>query len=216
MSQAYRPLKWRLFHRRRAFRPHWHYHSSLDAACKMYMMEGVGSFYSGLRASLLGLSHVAVQFPAYEYLKSKFTGKGMGIAPSGGDSSADFFGIISATVLSKVAASAISYPHEVVRTRLQTQRRPVPGAEFLQGLGGFTGLRTAGYESLLLQPKYRGVIHTFQVILHEEGWRALYAGMGVNMTRSVPAATITLLSYEYVSNFIHRLKTDMEETTPEI
>ena len=35
----------------------------------IYKNEGIGAFYKGLGASFLGLSHVAVQFPLYEYLK---------------------------------------------------------------------------------------------------------------------------------------------------
>ncbi|KAH7153621.1 mitochondrial carrier domain-containing protein [Dactylonectria macrodidyma] len=206
MSQAYRPCRNRLFQRRRAYRPHWHYHSTLDAAYKMYMTEGMGAFYSGLRASLLGLSHVAIQFPAYEYLKMQFTGKAMGASRSDGDDGAEWIGILSASLLSKMVASCVTYPHEVIRTRLQTQRRPVPGAEFLEGLGGFNGLRNAGLSNVLLQPKYRGVVHAFRLILREEGWRVLYNGMGVNMARSLPAATVTMLTYEYVMSSLSRIK----------
>ena len=35
----------------------------------IYKNEGIRAFYKGLGASFLGLSHVAVQFPLYEYLK---------------------------------------------------------------------------------------------------------------------------------------------------
>src|ERR1700712_5908142 len=63
-------------------RPPWHYRSTLDAAKKMYRTEGILSFYSGLTPALLGLTHVAVQFPAYEYFKMRFTGFGMGEHPA--------------------------------------------------------------------------------------------------------------------------------------
>ncbi|KAJ3456378.1 hypothetical protein MRS44_016401 [Fusarium solani] len=213
MSQAYRPCRSRLFRKKRIYRPHWHYHSTLDAAYKMYTTEGVGAFYSGLGAALLGLSHVAVQFPTYEYLKTKFTGKGMGASQ---DDEAEWVSILSASVLSKIAASGVTYPHEVIRTRLQTQRRPVPGAEFLEGLGGFTRLRGTGLSGMVLQAKYRGIVDTFHTILREEGWRALYNGMGVNMARSVPAATVTMMSYEYVMSSLLRIKDDANDGLDEV
>ncbi|KAH6976491.1 mitochondrial carrier domain-containing protein [Ilyonectria sp. MPI-CAGE-AT-0026] len=211
MSQAYRPYGRRLFQRGRIHRSNWQYRSTLDAAYKIYMTEGSAAFYSGLRASLFGLSHVAIQFPIYEYLKIELTGKGMGASRSNGGDTAEWFGILSASVLSKIIASSVTYPHEVIRTRLQTQRRPIPGAEFLEGLGGFNRLQSAGLHSMLLQPKYQGVFHTFQVILREEGWRALYNGMGVNMARSVPAATATMLTYEYVMGSLLRLQDAAKE-----
>lgn len=180
----------------------WHYRSTLDAARKMYTTEGIFSFYSGLTPALLGLTHVAVQFPAYEWLKMKFTGRGMGAAPvDGQDDKSHWLGILSASILSKIMASSATYPHEVIRTRLQTQRRPIPGQEYMQGLGGVVPDAASGVtESAPKQhvPKYRGIYMTFQTILREEGWRAFYAGMGTNMMRAVPAATVTMLTYEYV------------------
>ena len=170
----------------------WHYNSTIDAARKMYTSEGIASFYSGLTPALLGLSHVAVQFPTYEFLKTAFTGQGMGEAPGPGEKS-HWMGILSASVLSKILASSATYPHEVIRTRLQTQRRPVAGEQFLQAMG------VAGTPAPKPQsPKYRGIAMTFRTILREEGWRAFYAGLGTNMTRAVPAATVTMLTYEFV------------------
>ena len=181
----------------------WHYNSTIDAARKMYTSEGVASFYSGLTPALLGLSHVAVQFPTYEYLKTRFTGQGMGEAPTHGEK-ANWAGILSASVLSKVLASSATYPHEVIRTRLQTQRRPVAGEHFLQGLG----ISQNGSKGTpqIQQPKYRGVVMTFRTILAEEGWRAFYAGLGTNMMRAVPAATVTMLTYEAVMRQLNEAK----------
>lgn len=182
----------------------WHYRSTLDAARKMYTTEGILSFYSGLTPALLGLTHVAVQFPAYEYLKTKFTGRPMGAAPlEGEDEKAHWLGILSASILSKILASSATYPHEVIRTRLQTQRRPIPGQEYMEGLGGVTqdaptGANNGARQAQPQTPKYKGIPMTFRTILKEEGWRAFYAGMGTNMMRAVPAATVTMLTYEYV------------------
>ncbi|OAQ98474.1 hypothetical protein LLEC1_02126 [Akanthomyces lecanii] len=176
----------------------WHYRSTLDAARKMYSSEGLLSFYSGLTPALLGLTHVAVQFPTYEYLKTKFTGQGMGEPEAPGEQ-AHWSGILSASILSKILASSATYPHEVIRTRLQTQRRPVTGEQYLQGLGVATpGIQAQAKSDSGYTPKYKGIVMTFRTILREEGWRAFYAGLGTNMMRAVPAATVTMLTYEFV------------------
>lgn len=186
----------------------WYYRSTLDAARKMYTSEGLASFYSGLTPALLGLTHVAVQFPTYEFLKTTFTGQGMGEAPAHGEK-AHWLGILSASILSKILASSATYPHEVIRTRLQTQRRPVAGEQYLQGLGVATGAEHAppGKDTR----KYRGIIMTFRTILREEGWRAFYAGLGTNMMRAVPAATVTMLTYEYVMRQLNEAKANGQE-----
>ncbi|KAI1817355.1 mitochondrial carrier domain-containing protein [Poronia punctata] len=193
----------------------WHYHSTLDAARKMYSSEGILSFYSGLTPALLGLTHVAVQFPAYEFLRKKFTGQSMGqMGDSGAGEQNQWLGVLSASILSKILASSATYPHEVIRTRLQTQRRPTPGVEYLQGLG--VSVPDSGEGSQLVkgpkvappEPKYKGVVMTFRTILREEGWRAFYAGMGVNMMRAVPAATVTMMTYEYVMKTFHHAQSE--------
>ena len=63
-------------------RPPWHYRNTWDAARVMYRKEGLLSFYSGLTPALLGLTHVAIQFPLYEIFKEKFTGIGKGTKES--------------------------------------------------------------------------------------------------------------------------------------
>ena len=183
----------------------WHYRSTLDAARKMYSSEGMASFYSGLTPALLGLTHVAVQFPTYEYLKKSFTGQAMG---EGVDGNAHWFGILSASVLSKILASSATYPHEVIRTRLQTQRRPIAGEQYLEGMGRASAAQATNGNGNGNgdNRKYRGIVRTFRIILAEEGWRAFYAGLGTNMMRAVPAATVTMLTYEYMMRVLHKAK----------
>ncbi|CAG8982186.1 hypothetical protein HYALB_00003622 [Hymenoscyphus albidus] len=193
-------------------RPPWHYKSTFDAAKKMYRTEGVLSFYSGLTPALLGLTHVAVQFPAYEYLKRRFTGQGLGESVEG-DEEHHVLGILSASVLSKIMASSATYPHEVIRTRLQTQQRSMPAtsteyAAFRGGLEGGEYKPSGKATTTATLPKYKGVVMTFKTILKEEGWRAFYAGMGTNMMRAVPAATTTMVTYEYVMQHLNHAKAE--------
>ncbi|PLB54395.1 FAD carrier protein [Aspergillus steynii IBT 23096] len=210
------------------FRAPWQYSGTWDAARKMYRTEGIRSFYSGLSPALLGLTHVAIQFPLYEYLKMALTGYGIGEHPDNGSS--HWIGISFATFLSKICASTVTYPHEVLRTRLQTQQRtsPAPSPEEIAFRGGLDHPQDRGRppgaassDGMPNRPRYTGIVRTCQTILKEEGWRAFYSGIGTNLFRAVPAAMTTMLTYEYlrklIGNLQHEgsLKRKLEEETPE-
>lgn len=189
----------------------WHYNSTADAFRKMWAAEGLGAFYSGLTPAMLGLTHVAIQFPLYEFLKQQFTGLEMGEAPSTtGDAGKNTTGILAATFLSKVCATTATYPHEVLRTRLQTQQRMHSGSNS-QAAGNKPGTdkKPSGVASGTTNTlRYKGVLQTFKVILREEGWRAFYNGMGTNMIRAVPAAMTTMLTFETLKSLIGRMQED--------
>ena len=187
----------------------WHYHNTVDAAMKMYRSEGFRCFYSGLTPALIGLSHVAVQFPLYEIFKGKFTGIQSGSSLSETDRNRHFLGLSFSVFLSKVIASTATYPHEVVRTRLQTQQRwhPAHSPENLgfrgtaeQGVGHSRPPGGASSDGMINKLRYQGTIQTCRAILVEEGWRGFYAGLGTNLIRAVPSAMTTILTFEYLKS----------------
>ncbi|KAJ2769110.1 hypothetical protein IWQ57_003246 [Coemansia nantahalensis] len=132
----------------------------------IHAAEGWRGFYKGLGSSLLGVAHVAVQFPLYERLKGALDADGSG----GPAARPDSLRILAASATSKMVASSVTYPHEVIRTRLQNQ--------------------------VALPHKYRGILHAARLIYAEEGVRAFYHGLPTNLIRTVPASMMTLLTYE--------------------
>lgn len=161
----------------------WNYKGTFDAIKQMYTQEGIGVFYQGLGPALLGLSHVAVQFPLYEQFKLIFTN------PNSSDLSNNL-GIMLSSGLSKLAASSITYPHEVIRTRNQIQ---------------FNNHNNKNPTHII---KYRGIWKTAKTIYIDEGWRAFYAGLGTNMFRAVPSSAVTLLTYEMVSRHFRHCRNE--------
>jgi solute carrier family 25 folate transporter 32 len=181
----------------------WHYKSTIDAFRTMYRTEGLGSFYSGLAPALLGLTHVAIQFPLYEYFKLRFTGLEMGQNDPSNQSTTHWFSILGATFLSKICATTATYPHEVLRTRLQIQLRQRK-IDYKIAKSSPLGVPPDG-------PRYRGVVTTARTIFQEEGWRAFYYGMGTNLIRAVPAAMTTMLTFEALKRSVHRLQDEAHE-----
>ena len=190
----------------KASRPPWQYHSTIDAISKMYRAEGIKPFYSGLTPAMFGLTHVAIQFPLYEVFKKEFTG--LGGKETEADKAHHFYGIAFAVFLSKICASTATYPHEVVRTRLQTQQRSLANqaTENQRDHGRPPGDLSS--QRIIKGLRYRGTIDTCKAILAEEGWRGFYAGLGTNLIRAVPAAMTTIITFEYLKKSLFRLQED--------
>jgi len=81
--------------------------------------EGVTTLWHGLLPQMLGVVHVAIQFPLYEYFKQLMAEK-----KGGGDLGVAELMIASAAA--KVIASVSAYPHEVLRSRFQVLPIPLP------------------------------------------------------------------------------------------
>ena len=86
--------------------------------------------------------------------------------------------ILGCSATAKMTASIVTYPHEVVRTRFQTEKRP------LNGNGGHDP-----------KTERRGIVRMTQHIVTHEGWRALYRGLSVNLVRTVPNSAVTMFTW---------------------
>ncbi|CAI8509487.1 unnamed protein product [Hanseniaspora opuntiae] len=151
------------------------YNGTFDCFKKMYKEEGLKSFYSGLTPTLFGVVHVAIHFPLYEYCKNH-------IFKIDNRSENNFQNLFLSSCISKMIATAITYPHEIVRTNLQI--KDGKGKTLL----GVVKYVYNGYGQSHLQGIYK--IGNF------------YKGFGANLVRTVPASMITLISFEYFKNYL--------------
>ncbi|CAG8434203.1 6084_t:CDS:2 [Scutellospora calospora] len=156
------------------------YKNSFDCVMKVMREEGISGLYKGLSASYLGVTESTIHWVTYEYLKSKLSERRKKQKTISGESVQPFylrmFDNLLAAGLSKFVAACISYPHEVIRTRMR--QLPTDGA-----------------------PKYNGIIKCFKTILREEGVSAFYGGMTAHMMRVVPNAAIMFFCYESILHY---------------
>ena len=116
-----------------------------------------------------------------------------------------------------MTASLVTYPHEVIRTRLQVDYAPGQ-----LGAGGPPSARSSTPSLSSIQPHYpssstvpsprpaipitrvppphahplslMAIIHTIRAVVNESGWRGMYRGLSINLLRTVPNSGITLLT----------------------
>ena len=139
-----------------------------------YRTHGLRAFFRGMSASYFGVFETIIYFVVYEDIKKRLKHYRHSIKAE----EFHVFDYVLGSVVSKLAATLIMYPHEVVRTRLR------------QDLTESSGLL-----------KYRNFLQTLLTVAKEEGRAGLYGGFGTNLVRQIPNTAITFLVYEAIVNF---------------
>ena len=129
--------------------------------------EGARVFWRGMTANVMGLSHVGVQFPAYEALKK--IARDSKVAGTKQERQETTLELLLASGLAKMSASLLTYPHEVLRSRMIDDRQSSKA------------------------PTLRGTVVS---IYRAEGFAGFYAGLPITLIRVVPNCCITFVSYE--------------------
>ena len=88
--------------------------------------------------------------------------------------------ITFASISAKLVASCITYPHEVLRARMQDAKNP------------------AGVNVSLRQ--------VLTAAIKREGFFSLWTGVHINFIRVIPATSSFFLAYEYISRYLQRLE----------
>lgn len=155
------------------------YASFVSGARQIYHTEGVPGFYRGLVPALFGVSQGALQFMAYERLKIFRSRSGddahLGDVSTSSGRELHNLDFLALSSLSKVFSGCITYPYQVVRSRLQT------------------------YDSHLF---YRGAIDAVVRIWAQEGLAGFYKGLGPNLFRVLPSTWVTFLVYENTKGYL--------------
>ncbi|KAF8141370.1 mitochondrial carrier protein RIM2 [Boletus edulis] len=134
---------------------------------QIFREGGIRGFYKGLSASYLGVTEGTIQWVLYERLKR------LSADTQGQSGVAEWFGMLGSAGTAKLVASLITYPHEVLRTRLRQPR-----------VNGVL--------------KYTGLWQTLRTVIAEEGTRSLYGGLSAHLMRVVPNAAVMYSIYEGV------------------
>ncbi|XP_045829442.1 folate transporter 1, chloroplastic-like isoform X2 [Trifolium pratense] len=153
------------------------YSGLYDAFRTIMREEGFSALYRGIVPGLFLVSHGAIQFTAYEELRKTIIDLKSKRSETQHQNPDQLLNSVDYAVLgatSKVAAILLTYPFQVIRSRLQQR----PGGDGI--------------------PRYMDSWHVVKQTARFESVRGFYKGITPNLLKNVPASSITFIVYENV------------------
>uniref|UniRef100_A0A7E4UXN1 Mitochondrial carrier protein Rim2 n=1 Tax=Panagrellus redivivus TaxID=6233 RepID=A0A7E4UXN1_PANRE len=135
---------------------------------RIYKKDGLKGYYRGVTASYMGISETIIQFVLYEHFR------GIIDDMDWAKENTKYINFMIAGGVAKFCACILTYPHEVVRTRLREE-----------------------------DSRSKGFFKTLGQLYREGGYRTMYRGLSVQLLRSVPNTAITMGTYETVVRVLH-------------
>ncbi|GFY93228.1 mitochondrial substrate carrier family protein [Actinidia rufa] len=150
-------------------------------ASRIVNEEGFRAFWKGNLVTIAHrLPYTAVNFYAYERYKSMLK-LIPGIESHQRSASADIFVHFVGGGLAGMTAASVTYPLDLVRTRLAAQRSTI---------------------------YYRGISHALHTICRDEGFGGLYKGLGATLLGVGPSIAISFSVYEALRSYWHAQRPD--------
>jgi solute carrier family 25 (mitochondrial folate transporter), member 32 len=165
------------------------YKNMMDAARTIVQEEGPLALYKGALPALLLVSHGGVQFVVYEYLKLNF-GEYKKVSMSLEEDASygvfdrlhDSLGYLTMGASSKIIASTVTYPIQVIKSRIQQRSQMVE--------------LTMKGDVEIVERQYKGILSASLKIYQNEGVFGFFKGALANAFRVAPSAAITFVVYE--------------------
>ncbi|KAF9972408.1 hypothetical protein BGZ73_004471 [Actinomortierella ambigua] len=148
---------------------------TIETAMQMIRESGFKSFWQGVTPALILVINPIIQYTVFEKLKDR-------IAKTRALSSFDFF-ILGA--ISKLAATAITYPYIVVKSRMQLK------------------------QSDDAKERYTSIMDGFRKIIKYEGVAGLYKGIESKLLQSILTASFLFMAQASLVEYVAKLLTTL-------
>ncbi|CAB3403994.1 unnamed protein product [Caenorhabditis bovis] len=145
----------------------------IDCMKQTVKQDGFNGLYRGFVPGIIGTTHGAIQFAIYNWMKDKRC-EMRGIPK---DSFLNHTDYLFFSASSKILATTMTFPYQVLRTRMQDHNA-----------------------------MNRGIWNTTMRTIHNEGIAGLWKGCIIANIRQLPAAIVTFITYENVKRFVGMTK----------
>ncbi|GAA6031178.1 hypothetical protein JCM8097_004044 [Rhodosporidiobolus ruineniae] len=189
------------------------YRGVLHGLYSLASQEGLAGLSKGLSLALIGVSNGAIQFMTYEEMKKRrMEVRRRQLGPGAGEEEVRRLSNTEYILMSgsaKLVAIAITYPYQVIRSRIQYQpliasTSPPASASSSSPATPVPASSASSATAQQITP-YRSIPDVLRRTYATEGLGGFYKGIATNAVRILPGTCVTFVVYEQVSRGLERI-----------